>query len=425
MQDIKKDPDMVFVKQKLFKSVMCDIAGVLQKAFSSLSIDKNIKPYETVAVAVGSRGINCIDKVVYNCIQYLKAKSLKPFIVPAMGSHGGGTSKGQIEVLANLGITKSLMNVPVCSNMDTVCIGKLTCGTEIFFSKEALKADHIVVVNRVKPHTKFKASVESGLSKMLSVGLGKAKGAAEIHRSAVDKSFKIIEHAANYIIGKKQILFGLALLEDGYGNLAHVEVCMPESIVGMDKTLLKKAYSMMANIPFDMIDILIVDNIGKDISGIGMDSNVIGRHRDITGDFYTYPNVKRIFVRDLSPGSDGNGNGIGLADVTTKRLVDSIDFKKTYLNAITAVSPEKAAIPMYFENDKKALEVCVQTIGITDIKNVRMVRIKDTASLEYLQVSKAFEPEISANSHIEQVTSFEPFKYDQNGNLADIKYLLP
>lgn len=412
-----KYPDMTDVRQKLHASKIKDMPAALLSTFSILPVADMTRPGQTVALAVGSRGINRIDNVVYHCLQFLKDKGLKPFIVPAMGSHGGGTANGQTAVLAKLGITESSMGVPILADMDVVQVGRLSNDLKIFFSKKALEADHIIVINRIKPHTKFRADIESGLCKMLTIGLGKTEGASEFHRCAVKHTFKIIEDAARLIINQGRITFGLALLEDGYGKLAHVEAILPPSFIEREKILLKDATAMMGHIPFDHLDILIVDFIGKDISGIGMDSNITGRHRDIVGDFYTSPHVKRIFVRDLSPASDGNANGIGLADVTTKRLVDVLDLQKTYANALAAISPEKAAIPIYFDSDRESLDACARTIGLDFMAKARVVRIKDTASLEFLQVSKALEPEILSNSNLEQITPWEPLRFDIDDNL--------
>ncbi len=414
-------PDMAVVKQKLYSSGINDVPAAVLSALSAFTISDMVKHGKTVAVAVGSRGINRIDSVVYHCLKFFKNKGLKPFIVPAMGSHGGATAKGQRDVLAKLGITESTMGTPICSEMDVVQVGKLSNGLKIFFSKKALEADHIVVINRIKPHTKFRAEIESGLCKMLTIGLGKAQGATEFHRRAIQHTFKVIEDAATFIINQGRILFGLALLEDGRGDLMYVEAILPSSIVERDKILLKEARATMGRIPFDYLDILIVDFIGKDISGIGMDSNITGRHRDIVGDFSISPHVKRIFVRDLSPASNGNGNGIGLADITTKRFVDSLDIQKTYINALTAISPEKAAIPIYFDTDRKSLDVCARTIGLDSIAKARIVRIKDTASLELLQVSKALELEVLSNPNLELITPWQPFEFDEDDNLITLQ----
>jgi hypothetical protein len=255
---------------------------------------------------------------------------------------------------------------------------------------------------------------------MMTIGLGKSAGAAEFHRYAVLETFKIIEDAAWSILKQVRPLFGIALLEDGYGDLSHIEAVLPESFIDRDKALLKEAAGNMGRIPMDSLDILIIDIFGKDISGIGMDSNVTGRHRDIIGDFHAAPHVKRIFVRDLSPDSDGNANGIGLADFTTKRLVDALDMEKTYVNAVAAISPEKAAIPMYFDTDRKVLEVCAATIGLDSMAKARIVRIKDTKSLERFQVSEALKGEILSNPSLKQITPWCPMQFDDHGNLMEL-----
>lgn len=411
-------PEVATVRQSLCSAAIEDIAAAVRAAVHAFPIGARTKPGESVAVAVGSRGIRRIDRIVKACIDFLKEKGLKPFIVPAMGSHGGASANGQRSVLESLGVTEAAMGVELVCDMDVARVGRLSNRMGIFLSKKALEADSIVLINRVKPHTKFKADIESGLCKMLTIGLGKAAGAAEFHRGAVKYGFRIIEEAAEIILGKCRLLFGLALLEDGRGETADIEAVAPEFLVSREKVLLKKAGAMMGRIPFEGVDILVVDFIGKEISGIGMDSNVTGRHRDIVGDFCGPPHVKRIFVRDLSPNSDGNGNGIGLADFTTKRLVDSLDLKKTYINAITAISPEKAAIPMYFETDRQALDACMKTIGGVSAEDVRMVRIRDTRSLELLQVSRALEPDVRADPRLELLTPWSPIRFDEYGNLS-------
>ncbi len=414
-------PEMATVKQKLNRSRLSDISAVVSSALLEHPVFKKTKPGKTVAVAVGSRGIDRVDQVVLECLKLLKEKGLRPFILPAMGSHGGGTREGQEKVLANLGISAERMGVPVHAEMDVESIDETQDGLKIFISKRALEADHIIPVNRIKPHTKFNGEIESGLCKMLTIGLGKSVGAAAFHGFAVNYGFNIIEKAAKTILEKCSILFGFALLEDGCGQLSGINVLPPETLIDDEKKLLKTAYLHMGKIPFDNIDVLIVDQIGKDISGIGMDSNVTGRHRDITGDFCKYPHVMRIFVRDLSPGTDGNGNGIGLADVTTKRLVNGLDIEKTYKNALTAISPEKAAIPIHFATDREAVDACVKTIGhISQGLGPRIVRIKNTASLEFIQVSRVFEQEIIANRNLELVSPWETMRFDGEGNLAKL-----
>jgi hypothetical protein len=412
-------PEMALVAQKLCAQKNRDISDAVKEALQSLEPEISAKAGESVAVGVGSRGISHIPLIVYECVRFLKKEGLKPFIVPAMGSHGGNTTKGEISVLASLGITESSMGVPIDTTREVVEIGRLDIGVPILMDRCAATANHIVVINRVKPHTKFHGSIESGLTKMLTVGLGKGQGAGVYHRAAVQHTFAILEDAADRILKSRSVLFGLAILEDGYQDVARIFAVRPKNWFEAERTLLKDARAMMPRIPFDLIDILIIDEIGKDISGIGMDSNVTGRHRDIVGNSFTAPHVKRIFVRDLSPGSKGNGNGIGLADVTTRRLVDALDLEKTYTNALTAISPEKVAIPMHFQTDRECLEACLNTIGPVKPDAARLIRIKNTLRLDTLLVSRALEGEVMSNPDLQLQAPWAPMGYDERGNLND------
>ena len=374
---------------------------------------------KSIAIAVGSRRIDRLDTVVSELVAFFRKKGAKPFIVPAMGSHGGACAEGQTRVLASLGITGQGLGVPVCADMNTRRIDRTDDGLPLYFSAAALDADWIVPVNRIKPHTKFSALIESGLCKMMVIGLGLEAGAAACHRFAVSRGFAFIETAAAVVLQHAPILFGLALTEDGCGKLSTIEALAPDSLICREKQLLKQARSMMGTIPFDCLDILVVDQIGKEISGIGMDSNITGRHRDIAGDFSAPPCPGRIFVRDLMEGSDGNANGIGLADVTTARLVNRMDREKTAVNAVTAISPEKAAIPVYFDTDWQCMQVCMHTAGIENGSDARIVRIRDTASLQYMEISRSLQPAADEKGGLKQVSAWRPWDFDANGNLFD------
>ncbi len=413
-------PEMALIRQKLHAEKLEDIPEAVGKALQGLQLASLAEPGESVAVAVGSRGISHISLIVSECVKSLMDSGLKPFIVPAMGSHGGNTPEGERSALARLGITESFVDAPILAAEDVVKIGRLDVGIPILVDRCAAEADHIVVINRVKPHTKFHGPIESGLTKMLTVGLGKGEGAALYHRAAVQHTFDILQDAARNILESRSVLFGLAILEDGYRNVSRVSAVRPENWFESERTLLQEARLIMPCIPFDPIDILIIDEIGKDISGIGMDSNVTGRHRDIVGDFFTAPHVKRIFVRDLSPESDGNGNGIGLADVTTRRLVDALDLEKTYTNALTAISLEKAAIPMSFETDRECIEACLNTIGMVRPEEARIIRIKNTAKLDTLSASRALEGDVTSNPNLKILKEWEPMAFDEENNLINL-----
>lgn len=410
---------MALVRQKLHAEALQDISGAVVKTLERLDLPSVIKPGESVAVSIGSRGITHISRIVSECVQFLMDCGLKPFIVPAMGAHGGNTPEGERSVLASLGIDESRVKVPILAAKDVITIGTLNMGIPILMDRGAAEADHIVVINRVKAHTKFHGPIESGLTKMLTIGLGKGQGAAVYHRAAVKHTFGILQDAARHTLKDRSVLFGLAIVEDGYKNVSRICAVTPGDWFEAERALLEDARLMMPRIPFDPIDILIVDQIGKEISGIGMDSNVTGRHRDIVGDFCTAPHVKRIFVRDLSPESGGNGHGIGLADVTTQRLVNALDFDKTYQNALTAISPEKAAVPMSFETDRECVEACLNTIGMVEPVAARIMRIKNTATLETLWVSRALEDDVTSNPDIQVLRPWAPMAFDDGGNLVD------
>ncbi len=411
---------MAFITQRLHDHSVGDVSSAARIALDGIGLQQS-KAGDTVAVAVGSRGISRISTIVRETVRFLKSSGLAPFIVPAMGSHGGNTPGGQVATLGRLGITESAIGAPMKASPEVVETGRLKTGSPILLDAYAAGADHVVVINRIKPHTKFRGPLGSGLTKMLTIGLGKGQGAGVYHRAAVQHSFGILQEAAEVIFSKLSVLFGLAVLEDGYQHVAKIVAVKPDMWFREEKVLLEEARSMMPAIPFDPIDILVIDQIGKEISGIGMDSNITGRHRDIVGDFVTAPHAKRIFVRDLSPASDGNGNGIGLADVTTKRLVDALDLEKTYANAITAISPEKAALPIHFPTDRQCLNACLKTIGMVPPEKVRLVRIKNTLAVEHLWVSKALESDIHANSNIRVVSPWETLAFDKEGNLPEMK----
>lgn len=406
------------VEQKWPDNAIQSVKKSLNRTFSDLQLPHPKKKGETVGIAVGSRGIDQLSLVVRECVDFLREQGYSPFIIPAMGSHGGATSEGQTHVLESFGITEKSMSCPVQADMDTECLGDVSDGIPVFFSKTALQADHLVIINRIKSHTKFHAPIESGLCKMISIGLGKATGAGVYHQKAVLHGFSWIEHIAQMIINKHDILFGLGLIENQFAQLAHIEAIPGKNIPKREKELLKKAKHLMPSIPFDKIDILMINEIGKNISGIGMDSNITGRHRDIVGDFFEHPHVKRIFIRNLSEKTQGNANGIGLADVVTRQCVEKIDFEKTYMNALTALSPEKVAIPLFFDTDKECLAACLHTIGISNTRSLRLVWIDNTACLDRFFISEGFQQDLKKNSFISRITDWQPILFDLAGNLS-------
>lgn len=325
-------PYMAKVRQNFDKQQLADVGSEIRKEMASMRLPEKVRPGETVAITGGSRGIANIDIILREVVGEFKKIEAQSFIFPAMGSHGGATDQGQVKVLENLGITETSMGCPIRSSMGVEYLGDAGDGYPIYVDKYACQADHIVVVNRIKAHTKFEGPVESGLMKMMAIGMGKHKGAEYYHRAAVRLTFqRIVENVGLEVIRRCPILFGLGIVENAYHQTCMIKALGPDSILEGEKELMVVSRRLMARLPFDRIDVLVVDKIGKDVSGTGMDTNVTGRNRDIVGDFTSGPFIKRIFVRDLTQGTQGSAFGIGFADFTTSRWLKKWIGKKPML----------------------------------------------------------------------------------------------
>ncbi|MDD4363945.1 MAG: lactate racemase domain-containing protein, partial [Atribacterota bacterium] len=306
-----KNIQMGLIHQELVNKPILDFSSKIKAELDSLNLETKINPGDRVAITAGSRGINNIDKIIKILIEYIKSLNANPFIFPAMGSHGGATAEGQIKILQDYGISEESMDVPIMATMEVKEFIKTKEGLSIYIDKIALEADHIIVVNRIKPHTKWKGSIESGLCKMMAIGMGKHIGAQYYHKYALQYGFpELLEIVAQNVIEKLPILFGLAIVEDGHDQTSMIEAIEPTNIIEKEKKLLLIAKDNLPKIPFEDIDILIIDEIGKEISGGGMDFNVIGRNRDIMNRWHSEQKVKRLFVRDITENSMGNGIGI-------------------------------------------------------------------------------------------------------------------
>jgi len=413
-------PRVIDIKQHFDVPYIEDVAGEASSLIRDSGLYSHIKPGERVAVGVGSRGIAALPLIVRTVCRDLSEHGARPFVFPAMGSHGGGTSSGQLEVLRSLGITADTVGVDILSDAQGVSIGQTPQGIPVFVDRYALEADHLVAINRIKPHTKFKGPIESGIMKMLSVGVGKVQGATALHRAAIAFGFpQVIQSVAAETMKKLKFLFGLALIETP-GKKIHRLSLLTADNISQEQELLVEAGRILARIPFAEIDLLIVDEIGKDISGTGMDTNVTGRLRDILGGFSTQIKVLRIFVRDLTEKTAGNANGIGLADFTTRRLVEKMDRLKTYTNSLAAMSPEAAAIPVYFATDRECIEAALASIGLDDGRDARIVRIKNTSELQTMQISEALLLHIprGQDPKIDISGPPAPLSFDPQGNLS-------
>ena len=417
-------PRMLRARQVFPASAPVDINAVLAGGFGP--IRRRVRPGSRIAVGVGSRGISNLRAIVGGVIAQLKAAGAQPFIVPAMGSHGGATPEGQTEILAAYGITEAAMGAPIRAGMETEPLGRSAGGLEALCSREALRAEGIVVVNRVKPHTDFHSdSLGSGLLKMLVIGLGKHAGAAYFHRAAQRLGFEAaLRELAGVVLRTAPILGGVAIVEDQQHQPARLAVLAAEELERREPELFAEASRLMPRLPFDAIDLLIVDRLGKNISGSGMDPNIIGREMHGYSTLFEAqrglrPSIKRIFVRDLTPETRGNAIGVGLADFTTTRLVRQMDARKTYVNCLTSLSLNCAKVPIHFETDREALAHALDSLALPESCQPKIIRITDTLSLEELEISEAYLGLLGQAPHLRALGPAEEMRFDEAGNLAD------
>lgn len=413
---------MVLVQQVFPQRPAIDVSKAVCEALQN-SLPR-LKAGARVAVAVGSRGITNLASIVSAAVEELKRAGAQPFIVPAMGSHGGGTSAGQLALLADLGVTEESLGVPIRATMDTEPVGIAEGNLPVVTSVEALHADGLLVIVRVKPHTDFTGTIGSGLLKMLVVGLGKALGARNFHRAAAVAGYEtVLRRCAQVLLERLPLLGGLAIVEDQKHATVHIEFVSPSEFEARDEALCAIAKTMMPTLPFDYIDLLIVDRMGKNISGTGMDPVVIGRtvHGYVLDESAERcPKVRRLFVRELTPESRGNAIGIGLADFTTNRLVKAINHRATALNALTALSIQAAKVPIHFETDIEAISQALSTLPTPVQNSARVVRIRDTLSVEYMEVSENCInlPQVQGRLIIRSEP--HPMAFDDRGNLMPL-----
>jgi hypothetical protein len=408
-------PKMFRVKQELQGPMLADIPAAVRETMRGLKLADRVKPGQTVAITSGSRGVANIDRITKAVVDELKTLGLKPFICPTMGSHGEATAEGQLKILENYGITEATMGCPMKSSMEVVEIGKVK-GTAVFCDKNAWGADHIVVIGRVKTHTDFDGEIESGLYKMMAIGLGKQHGAENYHRAGHHYSYaEIFPLVGQAVLDSGHVLFGLGIVENGHDQTAKVQAVLPKDFAAAEKALLKEAKAWMARLPFDKLDVLIVDELGKNISGAGMDPNVIGRAsvQKPAGK----PHIRMLFVRDITPEAEGNAIGVGFAEMTTKRLVQKINYAAMHMNAITSGVAEAAKVPMAFDTDRQAIEIALGMIGLTPSEQARIVRIKNTLHLTEIDCSEALLAEVRAHKRLTPATAGAAMSFDAQGNL--------
>ena len=380
-----------------------------------------IRPGQTVALTAGSRGIHQIGQILRAAVDFLRALGASPFIVPAMGSHGGGTAIGQTQVLERLGITQQSCGCPIHSSMETVVVCRAAEGFPVHFDRLALQADHVLVCNRVKPHTGFVGDIQSGLMKMLLIGLGKHEGAKIYHRAIQDFDFgQIVRSVSQEVLHRCHILGGLAVVENAHDQTALIEAVEPAEFERREQHLLQFAQQWMAHLPFDEAEILLINEIGKNISGTGMDTNVIGRkHNDHVALDDERPRIKYIIVRNLTQATHGNASGLGLSEFALSRVVRSMDVQATATNCITASHPTGAMIPIHFETDREVLSAALGAIGLRPPADARVMWIQNTLKLAEVEVSATYWESARNRPDLEILSEPRPLPLDSGGQLPD------
>jgi hypothetical protein len=413
-------PRVFKIRQKIATPRLPDVEKEMNALLDGFGLSKKVKPGERIALTAGSRGIRDKAKVLKVIVTRLKALGAKPFLVPCMGSHGGATAEGQVKMLHHLGITEEYVGALIVSSMEVKEIGRTRFGTPVLTDKNICEqADKIIVVNRIKPHTDFTHEVESGISKMMIIGMGKHKGALMAHRLTIRNGYPAIFREVLPVIRKAlPFFFGVGIIENQYDQTASLHLLEPQNFYEGEKALLKRAKDIMPRLPFKQMDILVLDEIGKNISGSGMDPNVTGRLYFIGSPPLQEPKITRIFVRDLTPETEGNAIGIGYAEYTTKRLVKKIDPVPTAINAITGMGPEGARIPIAFDKDHDALQAAFDNSGVLDSKDLRLVWVKNTLELEFLWAAESMLQEVKANPSLEIVSGLQDVPFDSAGNMV-------
>jgi hypothetical protein len=412
-------PPIFRLRQTFEAPRVADVAAETRKQMESLELGQRVRPGQQVAVTVGSRGIANIRLIARAIVESLRDLGAAPFIVPAMGSHGGGTPEGQLEVLSSYGVTEAFCGCPIRSSMETVVVCQTAEGFDVHFDKHAFGADHVVVCNRVKPHTGFVGEIESGLMKMMLIGLGKHEGAKVYHRAIHDYSFgQIVRSVAGRVLESCRIAAGIAIVENGYDETAQIVGVRPQEFETREKELLTLAKKLMPRLPFDRVDLLIIDEIGKDISGTGMDTNVVGRkyhaHSAARNEF---PKVKQIYIRGLTEATHGNASGIGLAEFCSRRAVEQTDLEKTRINCLTAGHVSAAMMPLDFACDRAVLQAALPIMGLTEPQDTKILWIRNTLDLSELECSAAYLDEARSRKDLSIESDLREMPFDADGNL--------
>jgi len=413
-------PRMANVRQKFEAVRLPDIDAAVSAQFKRPEVRSRIQPGQSVAVGCGSRGVANIAEITRATIRELQAAGAKPFVFPAMGSHGAATAEGQKKVLESYGITEAFTGVPIKASMDTKIVGHLPDGTPVHVDQNAAEADAIVVINRIKPHTGFRGPTESGLTKMLSIGIGKIVGAATYHMHGMDRFPELLPQIRDTIIANCNVLFGVGVVENAFDETALIEVVPADQLGTREPQLQALSKQHMPQLYFDEIDVLIIDEMGKNISGAGFDPNITGRNRRAI-QWTSKPLIKKIVVLGLTRETMGNATGIGSADVITMRIWREFDVPSTYANIITSANLDGAAIPMIMNTDREAIALAVKTVVRVKPQDCRIVRIRNTLQLSEIQVSEPLLEAVRAQpERFEVVSDPAAFAFDTQGALKPL-----
>ena len=416
-------PRMVRLRQTFEATRVNDIPGEVDRQLATLNLGQQVKPGQTVAITAGSRGIANIAIVIKAACEHVRRIGGKPIIVPAMGSHGGGTAEGQRQIIEGYGVTEAFTGAEIRASMETVIVDTTSHGIPVHFDKHAFGCDHVLVVGRIKPHTGFVGPVESGLHKMMLIGLGKHEGAKIYHRAILDYSFlEIIRAVADVVLKKCRVIGGLGIVENAYDETALIAAVAPNDFFTRESELLTLAKKWLPRLPFVQTQLLIIDEIGKNISGTGMDTNVIGRkYNDHAATEHDDVSVKRIFVRGLTEATHGNATGIGIAEFTNTRTINQVDRRITAINCLTGGHPTAAMLPIAFDTDREVIQAALPTLGLVEPINAKVVQIANTLHLGEVLVSEAYLPEISQRPDLAIIDGPFEMPFDADGNLRSVE----
>jgi hypothetical protein len=415
-------PRFVRLRQNFPRPRVENIPAAVRATLEPLQLGRTIKAGQSVALTAGSRGIANIPLVLKSVAQHLRDLGARPFLVPTMGSHGGGTAEGQRKVLESYGITEEFVGVPIRASMEVISLGNTPEGWPVYLDKHASTADHIGVIARVKPHTSYHGPVESGLLKMMMIGLGKHVGAAMYHRILLEQPYDpVVRAVGRHMRAKAPIAFGLGIVENGFDETALIEGVLPADFEPVEEELLVKAKEWLARLPFQKADLLILDEIGKEISGSGMDTNVVGRKRAFkTAPPANQPEMRFIFIRGLSAHTHGNAAGLGFADFTTSRLVKSMNYRATVINCVTSGYPEGANLPVHYDSDREVLDAALSINGTRAPEQARIIHIRNTLNLTEVEVSEPCLTELQRVTDFTIVRGPYQLEFDGEGNLPAV-----